>query len=69
MPTVPCSNCRRTDQGKLYYVYLQHFVADDLVRTRGRLCRDCRDGILGDYFACCEERSPRGEWLTVEERS
>jgi len=66
---VACSNCRRSDGGKRRYVYLQHFVSDEMERTRARLCEACYAGLLADYLAVCERQSPRGDWLTQEQQS
>jgi len=69
MSDYPCGNCRHTDHGRLKYVYVTYFEGEETLKTRGRLCTDCFDGLLGDYLECAERPDPSGRWLSREERA
>lgn len=68
MSDYPCSNCRATNRGRLKYVYVTYFKGEDVIKTRGRLCAECFDGLLADYLAVAEIPDARGRWLTKEEQ-
>lgn len=65
MSDSPCTVCRSTSNGRLFYAYVNHYMSGDTVeRRRLRLCRDCvfefgsfLDGA--DYME-------NGIWVSVE---
>lgn len=69
MSWIPCGNCRRTDRGRLQYVYVTTFEGDTKVSWRGRFCADCVAGLMGDLLASCESHRGDGNWLAPEQRA
>lgn len=68
MSDVPCTGCRSTRNGRLFYAYLNHYAGDDLERRRLRLCRDC----VADYLAPLLEGADYqedGQWIFCEARA
>lgn len=41
MSDAPCTGCRRTNNGRLFYAYVHHFMNVDRESRRVRLCKDC----------------------------
>lgn len=41
MSDSPCTGCRRTNNGRLFYAYVHHFMNVDRESRRVRLCKDC----------------------------
>jgi hypothetical protein len=38
----PCTACRSTTNGRLFFVYVNHYAsAEDVEQRRARLCKDC----------------------------
>jgi hypothetical protein len=68
MPSNPCSNCRRTDQGKLRYWYLNGYEGDRAFKYRLRMCGTCQESLLMDLITVADAEGPRGTWLAPEER-
>lgn len=68
MSWIPCANCRRTDQGRLHYVYLTTYEGDTRVSWRGRYCGPCHGDLLSDVMGTAESHRGDGNWLTPEER-
>lgn len=64
----PCTACRATNNGRLFYVFVNHYVEDELVKRRVRICRDCVMELLppllegADYWE-------KSEWLTADSAS
>lgn len=67
MPSNPCSNCRRTDQGKLRYWYLNGYEGDRSFKYRLRLCQNCQLELVADLINLADVEGARGTWLTREE--
>jgi hypothetical protein len=64
----PCSNCRRTDQGPLQFMYIATFPDGKRMSHRLRLCITCANALLADVFAIAERQDALGRWLSAEEQ-
>lgn len=62
-----CSNCRRTDQGRLKYWYLAGYDGDRQQKYRLRMCATCQTALLMDLISVADVEGPGGAWLTPEE--
>src|SRR5215216_1171518 len=67
MSDYPCTGCRSTTAGRLSYVYVQHFVDDELVRRRVRFCRDCLASYLPPLIEGADWSTPSRGWESHEE--
>ena len=66
MSDSPCTACRSTSNGRLFYVYVNHYVGEDLEKRRARLCRDCVVDVLPPLLDGADYLENR-EWLTTEQ--
>lgn len=67
MPSHPCSNCRRTDQGRLRYWYLNGYEGQRSFKYRLRMCQACQEALLLDLITVADQEGPGGTWLSPEE--
>jgi hypothetical protein len=66
MSDAPCTGCRQTDNGRLFYVYVQHFPDDEFTKRRARLCRDCLAENLPPLIESSDHWDGQ-HWLSEEE--
>lgn len=65
MSDSPCTVCRSTANGRLFYAYVNHYMSGDTVeRRRLRLCRDC----VFEFGSFLEgaDYMEKGTWVSVE---
>jgi hypothetical protein len=67
MSDSPCTACRATNNGRLFYAYVNHYVDEDLQKRRVRLCRDCIADVLMPLVDGADWQVGR-EWETHEQR-
>lgn len=67
--SAPCTNCRRSDVGKLQYVYLATFPNGVRESARLRLCAACYDMAMPDLLSVAEVQDKVGRWLAPEQRA
>lgn len=67
MSDSPCTACRATNNGRLFYAYVNHYVDEDLQKRRVRLCRDCVADVLMPLVESADWQVGR-EWETHEQR-
>lgn len=65
----PCTNCRRTDQGRLFFVYVKTYEGRVLIQRRLRLCAEDMDMMENTVLRAAECRNAEGQWLSLEERA
>lgn len=46
MSDSPCTGCRSTRNGRLFFVYVNHYVGDEVEKRRCRFCRECIAELL-----------------------
>lgn len=61
----PCTGCRSTSNGRLFFAYVNHYVGDDLERRRVRLCRECIVELLEPLVECADKQVD-GRWTEIE---
>lgn len=67
MSDAPCTGNRETDKGRLFYVYVNHYDGDTLVKHRARLCRDCIVELLAPLIENADVLQDT-RWVPIEER-
>lgn len=65
----PCSNCRRTDNGRLRFAYLATFEGQERFSYRVRYCNDCFEALLTDVIHTAEVQNSAGQWIAQEENA
>jgi hypothetical protein len=67
MSDMPCTGCRATNRGRLFFAYLNHYMGDELVKRRVRLCADCVAEMLAPVLEGADYLES-GQWVTVDIR-
>lgn len=67
MSWAPCSNCRQSGNGPLFFAYVATFPNGKRTSHRVRLCDACAHALLDDVFAIAEVQDSVGRWLAPEE--
>lgn len=65
MSDSPCTGCRRTDNGRLFYAYVHHYMNVDREDRRVRLCKDCVFEKLSDLLEGADVQEG-GVWTPLE---
>lgn len=65
MSDSPCTSCRSTRNGRLFFIYVNHYLSGDaLEKRRLRLCRECVFELGG--FLEGADMMEGGDWCSVE---
>jgi hypothetical protein len=67
MSDTPCTGCRATNRGRLFFAYVNHYMGDDLVKRRIRMCADCVAELLSPLLEGADYLES-GQWVTVDIR-
>jgi hypothetical protein len=68
MSDSPCTGCRSTRHGRLFYAYVNHFMGTDMERRRVRLCQQCVFDLLGPLLEGADHQED-GQWRSIEEHT
>jgi len=62
MSESPCTGCRATNRGRLFFAYVNHYAGDELTKRRVRLCSDCVADVLGPLLEGADYWE-NGQWV------
>jgi len=65
MSDSPCTACRSTANGRLFYAYVNHYVGDDLEKRRVRLCTQCVVDLLVPLLEGADALEGK-QWISIE---
>lgn len=65
MSDSPCTGCRATSNGRLFYVYVNHYVNEDVEKRRVRICKNCVFDLLAPLLEGADYLENR-QWVPVE---
>ena len=65
----PCTICRSTGNGRLFFAYVSTFQGQTRIATRLRLCASCFDSALTMLLESGETQDPSGRWWSQEQRA
>jgi len=54
MSDSPCTGCRSTRNGRLFFAYVNHYGFEDLEKRRVRLCQRCVAELLAPLLECAD---------------
>lgn len=65
MSDAPCTGCRSTNKGRLWYAYVHHYVGQEREERRVRLCKDCIVEVLVPLLESADWKEG-DEWLPID---
>lgn len=65
MSDSPCTGCRATNRGRLFFVYVNHYVEDEVGKRRARLCQGCVYDLLAPLLEHADYLE-NGSWQSQE---
>jgi len=65
MSDSPCTGCRATTRGRLFFAYVNHYMGDELVKRRIRMCADCVADLLAPLLEGADYLESN-QWVTVD---
>lgn len=65
MSDSPCTGCRSTRNGRLFFAYVNHYGGEDLEKRRVRLCQQCVADLLAPLLECADFMED-GQWLSFD---
>lgn len=68
MSDYPCTGCRSTRNGRLFFAYVHHYMDEDLVKRRVRLCPNCCADLLAPLLEGADYKEG-SEWIAIERSS
>lgn len=65
MSDSPCTGCRATNRGRLFFVYVNHYVGEEMQKRRVRLCNDCVIDLLVPLLETADYQEGKA-WLPFD---